>query len=273
MTIFCWRQSGILGFMARSLFLLVAVTAVAKAQSNVPQHFLFDGRAVWSSNFQSKLEQDLTTGSRVSVKFDDDLGITSAWGPQFRAIWKITAGNRIRFDYRRFERSGEKVTEREIQIDETIFPAGSRVGSSVGGDELRFSYAYLFAIGGDHLRLGPLVDVRRVTLDLFASAMRTNPDELLEASIKTDIWAGTIGAEFDSTLTEQLNVYGFVNWIGAGALDGTWDVEFGLRYFLTPWLGINGGYSYAGTKIVIKDPEGFLRTQTNNLFFGAALGF
>ncbi len=103
--------------------------------------------------------------------------------------------------------------------------------------------------------------------------MRTNSDQLLEASIDTDVWAGTIGAEFDSTLTEQVNRYGFVNWTGGGPLDGSWDVEFGLRYFLTAWLGINGGYSYAGTKIVIHDPEGFLRAQTNNIFFGATLGW
>ncbi len=58
-----------------------------------------------------------------------------------------------------------------------------------------------------------------------------------------------------------------------GPLDGSWDVEFGLRYFLTSWLGINGGYSYAGTKIVIHDPEGFLWAQTSNIFFGATLVF
>ncbi len=254
------------------LILLASLTSVAQAQSNVPQHFLFDGRALWSSIFQSKLEQDLISGSRVTVKFDDDLGITSVWGSQVRAIWKITAGNRIRFDYRRLEHSGEKVVEKDIPIDDIIFPAGSRVGASVGGDELRFSYAYLFPIGGERFRIGPLVDARRVTFDLSASAMVSNPDRLLEASIDTNVWAGTIGAEFDSTLTEPLNLYGFVNLIGGGPLDGSWDVEFGLRYFLTSWLGINGGYSYAGTKIVIHDPEGFLRAQTNNIFFGATLG-
>ncbi len=255
------------------LILLASLTSVAKAQSKSPQHFLFDGRALWSSIFQSKLEQDLPTGSRVTVKLDDDLGLTSAWGPQFRAIWKMTAGNRIRFDYKRLEHFGEKVIDKDIQINDIIFPAGSRVGSTIGGDELRFSYAYLFPIGGERFRMGPLVDARRVTRDLSASAMLTNPDELLGASIKADVWAGTIGAEFDSTLTEQLNLYGFVNWIGGGPLDGSWDVEFGLRYFLTPWLGINGGYSYAGAKIVINDPEGFLRTQANNISFGATLGF
>ena len=255
------------------LILLASLTSVAQAQSNVPQHFLFDGRVLWSSVFQSKLEQDLLGGGRGSVIFDDDLGITSAWGPQLRAVWKITSGNRIRLDYRRLEHSGEKVAEKDIPIDDIVFPAGSRVGSTVEGDELRFSYAYLFPVGGERFRIGPLIDARRVTFDLSASAMRTNPDELLEASIDKDVWAGTIGAEFDSTPTERLNLYGFVNWLGGGPLDGSWDVEFGLRYFLTSWLGINGGYSYAGTKIVINDPEGFLRAQTNNIFFGATLGF
>ena len=123
------------------------------------------------------------------------------------------------------------------------------------------------------MRIGPLLDVRRLTFDISTSAQRTNPDELLEASIDTDVWAGTIGAEFDSTLSEPLNFYGFVNWIGGGPLDGTWEVEVGLRYFLTPWLGINGGYIYSGLKIVIDDPAGFLRVQSNNIFFGATLGF
>ena len=112
-----------------------------------------------------------------------------------------------------------------------------------------------------------------MSFDVSASAQRTNPDELLEAYIKTDVWAGTIGTEFDSTLTEPLNFYGFVNWIGGRPLDGSWEVEVGLRYFLTPWLGINGGYVYSGLKIVMHDPEGFLRVQTNNIFFGATLGF
>jgi len=38
-------------------------------------------------------------------------------------------------------------------------------------------------------------------------------------------------------------------------------------------LGINGGYVYSGLKIVIDDPAGFLRVQSNNIFFGATLGF
>jgi len=112
-----------------------------------------------------------------------------------------------------------------------------------------------------------------LTIDFSASVQRTNPDELLEASIDTDGWAGTIGAEFDSALTEPWNVYGFVNWIGYGELDGSREIEFGLRYFLTPWLGINGGYVYSGLKIVTHDPEGFFRVQSNNIFFGATLGF
>ncbi len=103
------------------LILLASLTSVVQAQSNAPQQFLFDGRALWSSIFQSKLEQDLISGSRVTVKFDDDLGITSVWGSQVRAIWKITAGNRIRFDYRRLEHSGEKVVEKDILIDDIIF--------------------------------------------------------------------------------------------------------------------------------------------------------
>ncbi len=254
------------------LILLASLTSVARAQSNSPQYFLFDGRAVWKSVFQSKLEQNLPAGGGLTVQLDDDLGFGSAWNPEFRAIWKITRGNRIRFDYKRLENSQEKVIERDLQIGGIVFPAGSRVSSSSGEEEFRFSYSYLFPVG-ERLRIGPLVDVRRFNFDFSASAQLTNPDRLLEESIDTGVWAGTIGAEFDSTLTEPLNLYGFVNWIGAGDLDGTWDVEFGLRYFLTPWLGINGGYSYAGTKIVIHDPEGFLRAQTSNLFFGATLGF
>ena len=250
------------------LILLASLTSVARAQSRSPRHFLFDGRVRHSSIFQSKLEQGQNT-----VEFDNDLGFSSDWSSELRALGKITPGNRIRFDYKPLENSGEKVTERDLQIDGTVFPAGSRVGYSIGIEELRFSCSYLFPIGGERLRIGPVLDVRRFTFDLSASAQGTSPCELLEASINTGVWAGTIGAEFDSTPTERLNVYGFVNWIGGGPLDGSWDVEFGLRYFLTPWLGINGGYSYAGTKIVIKNPDGFLRTRTNNLFFGAMLGF
>ncbi len=147
------------------------------------------------------------------------------------------------------------------------------MSSSIGKEEFRFSYSYLFPIRGERLRIGPLVDVRRLDFDLSASAQRTDPDGLLSASVEIGEWAGTIGAEFDSTLAEQLNLYGFVNWIGYGDLDGSWDVEFGYRYFLTPWLGINGGYSYMGRKILTHDPEGFLRIQSNNIFFGATLGF
>ncbi len=108
-------------------------------------------------------------------------------------------------------------------------------------------------MSGERLRIGPLFDARRLTREVSAVAMQTNPDELLSASFKAQVWGGTIGAEFDSTLSPQLNFYGFANWVGAGNLDGSWYVEFGLRYFLTPWLGINGGYSCAGIKIVIHD--------------------
>ena len=190
-----------------------------------------------------------------------------------RALWKITPGNRLRFDYQPLENSGEKVTERDLQINETVCPAGSRVSYLIGVEELRFCYSYLFPVGGERLRIGPLLDVRRFSFDISTSAQGTSPDELLAASVETDVWAGTIGAEFDSALTEPLNFYGFVNWIGYGELDGSREIEFGLRYFLTPWLGINGGYVYSGLKIVTHDPEGFFRVQSNNIFFGATLSF
>ncbi len=118
------------------LILLASLSSVARAQSRSPRHFLFDGRVRHSSIFQSKLEQGQNT-----VEFDKDLGFVSDWSSELRALWKITPGNRLRFDYKPLENSGEKVNERDLQIDETVFPAGSRVGYLIGIEELRFSYS------------------------------------------------------------------------------------------------------------------------------------
>lgn len=243
-----------------------------QAQAKAPQRFLFEVRGFWSDPFQSKIEQTIPLPI-ATIDFEEDLGAGSEWGALFRAQVKITSGHHLRVEYDRVEYSGTVAsTPNDIEIGGVMIPEGTAIVTDIPLARLRFAYWYLFRVGGDRFRVGPMVNAVRFSLDPSLS-VRHETTTLRRIKIGGDAWGGTIGAEFHSYLSDSANLYGFAGWIGAGDLDGSWDAEFGLCYFLRPWLGISGSYRYSGNKILLGGANGFLRVQTNNLGIGVAVGF
>lgn len=244
----------------------------ALGQRGTPEKVLFEVSGNWSHPFDSKLQGDLNDQGKTVEQ--SDLGVGSAWGPKVRILWKMSPGNRLRLDLNRIDLTyrGERLIDKKIEFPGLEFPINTSLKSEFKTTEFRIAYSYLFKIGSDRLRLGPLMDVRRVDADVTAQGtlgdIRLGP-----ADFDTGTWGATIGVEFDSHPAEAVNFYGLVDWIGAGDLDGSWDVETGIRYFFTPWLGFTLAYEYTGTKVRFDDRNGFIRVQSNNLSAGVALGF
>lgn len=247
-------------------------TVLALGQSGTPEKFLFEFTLNWSKPFQSKVQSEVF-GKEVSL-VQSDLDVGSAWGPQARFLWKMSPANRLRFDLNRVDLTyeGERVIDREIDFPGVEFPIDASIESKMKASEIRLAYSYLFKIGSDRFRLGPLVDARWEKMEVSATGT-LNGNNLGTGNYKGDVWGATVGAEFDSYPAEALNFYGFADWIGVGDLEGSWDIETGLRYFFKPWFGLTLAYEYTGTKIRLNDGEGFIRVQSNNVSGGVVLGF
>ena len=256
-------------------FLSILGIGEAQAQTKVPQHFFFEVRGFWSDPFQSKIEANVP-GPFASVNFKEDLGFGSEWGALVRGVVKITPGHRFRIGYQRVEYTGTiAMASRDIEFGGVTIPEGSAIRGALPLEKLKFVYSYLFRVGTDRFRVGPMINAAHISIDPSLSA-QVPGQNLEEISVEVDGWGGTIGGEFDSYLSESTNLYGFAGWIGAGDLDGSWDVEFGLRHFFTPWLGISAAYRYSGNKLLLTSGgaiDSFLRVQTNNLSIGVVVGF
>ncbi|MFQ6024417.1 MAG: hypothetical protein ACE5NW_17010 [Acidiferrobacterales bacterium] len=93
---------------------------------------------------QIKLSSD-TLGEGTKIDFEDDLGLDEDEEvARLIGHYRFKPRHRIEFSYFNISRDGTATLLRDIQIEDTIFPAGSRVRSELDFTVFNASYAYSF---------------------------------------------------------------------------------------------------------------------------------
>ncbi len=255
-------------------WVLVASPARLAAEIEAPKHVIVEARGARSWLFESKLEQTVDAGLSSAIDFTQDLELKHDWSPQLLAIWKITNGHRVRVEWTRFVYVGDTRLARDITIGDITIPVDAFNRTEIESQRLSVSYSYLFKLGTERFRLGPMIEVRRFSDDIQFDGWINEPvEENWTAKTGVEAWGGSIGGELDAYLAPQVNLNAFVTYIAFGKLDGYFHIDTTLRYFFRRWIGVTAGYIYDGGKIKNDDPQGFLRIQTHQVFVGLAFGF
>ena len=131
---------------------------------------------------------------------------------------------------------------------------------------LRAMYAYRW--GNDKVRIGPMVDMGLIHVDLNLVGTTNNGTRSTEGSISR--FTATVGYDLDFNPTPKVNIF---NNLGAIAFqnDRLFHTEGGVKYFPATHVGVVGGYRYQRYKFV--NDDNFLRITAQGPFFGGVYHF
>jgi len=118
----------------------------------------------------------LGTGTKIS--FEDDLGLDEDEEVvRLAGYYRFKPRHRIEFSYFKISRDGRATVLRDIQIDDTIFPAGSKIRTELDFAVFKTTYVYSF-YQTPKLELGVSTSLTIYEFDsnLVAPATRTQED-------------------------------------------------------------------------------------------------
>src|SRR5437868_2056576 len=94
--------------------------------------------------FRSKMEVDgQTTGTGDRVSLGDDLGVDqNATGGWLGAEWRFAPRHRIGFTYTRFSLSGNRQAQRDLHIDDKVYPVGATLDTQLRPEVIPITYSY-----------------------------------------------------------------------------------------------------------------------------------
>jgi hypothetical protein len=159
-------------------------------------------------------------GSGDNVNLSDDLGVdqdeTGGW---FGAEWRFAPRHRLGFTFSRFTPSGERAIDRQIQIDDEIYPVGATVSSRLKLEIIPITYSYSFLKRkNDELALTAGLHWTRATFNVEGSASAGGADASAEASSKANVPLPLFGLRYD---------HHFSNRWSAGASAAVFALQFG----------------------------------------------
>ncbi len=208
----------------------------------------------------------LGTGTRIS--FEDDLGLDEDEEVvRVGGYYRFKPRHRIEFSYFKISRDGRATVLRDIQIDDTLFPAGSKIRTQLDFTVYKTSYSYAF-YQTPKLELGvsTALTIYEFDSDLVAPTTRTQEDGDGTAPFPTfglrvkwpfkPNW--TFGASYDYFEINESDVEGQVI-----------DILIGVEYQAWKKVGLGLGYNDVHIDAENKD-EGDELDWKYDGFFGYA---
>jgi hypothetical protein len=210
-------------FAAGGAALLAAVTFQAAAQDVVRP-----GQERWTfmlgaflPAFTTKMKVDNDQlGSGSNVNLAHDLGVDQdESGGWFGVEWRFAPLHRVGFMYSRFTLDGQRVTTRDLQIGDEVFPAGATVTSQLRLEIIPITYSYsLLKRDHDEFAVTAGLHWSRVRFSAEGSASLGVQDLSRDTTSDADLPLPLLGLRYD---------YHFSNRWSAGVSAAVFALEFG----------------------------------------------
>jgi hypothetical protein len=213
---------------------LAAATSCGAAAQNVmrpgEERFTFMLGAFLPA-FKTELQVDndqLGSGDRVDL--DRDLGIDQdESGGWFGAESRFAPRHRIGLTFSRFTLSGERVTERDLQIGDEIYPAGATLSSSLRLEIAPITYSYsIVKRSRDELALTAGLHWSRLKFNVEGSASLGSQDLSRDANAKADVPLPLFGLRYDHHFSDRWSAGGNVAVFALKFGEETWNFEGSL---------------------------------------------
>ena len=177
-------STGIVSAVFVALFLALA-TVPSSAADNNAYNLPWEKFSIQAGAFFAGLNNQVTVGSPgagVAIDVEQTLGL-NVHSTVFRAGAAYRIGSerrhRLDLDYLYFNRSGDKTIGQDIEVDNTVIAAGTRVETTYNFQILRLSYSYSF-FQDDRMDLGASFGffVMPIKFSISASGLGSGQGEL-----------------------------------------------------------------------------------------------
>jgi len=202
--------------------------------------------------FRSKVEVDgQTTGTGDRISLGDDLGVDqNTTGGWLGAEWRFAPRHRLGFTYTRFSLSGSRQAQRDLHIDDKVYPIGASLDTHLRLEVIPITYSYsVMKKPDDELALTAGLHWDRVTFKVDGSITAGPGSGSRETAVTANIPLPLFGVRYEHNFSER--------W-SAGASAAAFALSFG-----EDTTGFKGS-------IISARLQGEYR-MTKNLGLGAAL--
>jgi len=255
----------IIRFLLLPLFLFFPVTIV-HAQASTELHHEIEGRGIASiPSGEASFTSSGTPGSVIS--FSRDFDFKNQLGFQLLYTYRSsTLKHKLVGDFNQTSWSRDTTLSRSFTFRGQTYVANL---SASGDLRLRvFRGIYSYRWGNEKFRMGPMVDMGVISTRLTLTGATNNGVRTETGTISK--FAATVGYDLDYNPTPRVNIF---NNLGAIRFSGEhlFHVDGGVKFFLTHYLGVSGGYR--AQRYRLEDNDNFVTIRTHGPFFGGLFRF
>jgi hypothetical protein len=204
--------------MARIIWVLGSVLAIGAPAS--AQRF-DDTVSIRVEAFFAGIDSFLQVGNAsgsigTGIDFEDELGMDGSQSlPALEVGWRINDDWVLQGQYYTVRRRTEAVIDREIVVDDTVFPVNARVGAGFDSDVYRFTINNL-VFQRDRLELGLGVGLHATDFRVFVEGegrVGDNPARFTREGRSIFAPLPTIGAIGQWEPARRFTLFGRVDWL------------------------------------------------------------
>ena len=156
--------------------------------------------------FRSKMQVDgETTGNGDRISLGDDLGVDqNTTGGYLGAEWRFAPRHRLGFTYTRFTLRGSRTAQRDLHIDDKVYPVGASLDSELRLEVIPITYSYsLMKKPDDELAFTAGLHWDRVTFKVDGSIAVGPSSGSREASVTGNIPLPLLGVRYEHNFSER----------------------------------------------------------------------
>jgi hypothetical protein len=171
--------------------------------------------------FRSKVQVDgEQTGTGDRVDLGRDLGVDqSANGGWVGAEWRFAPRHRLGFTYSRFTLRGDHAAERDLHIDDKVFPISAQLKTQLRLEIIPITYSYsVLKRDNDELALTAGLHWSRLSFRVEGSTSFGPGNSSNDASVKANVPLPLLGVRYDHHFSAR--------W-SAGATAAAFALQFG----------------------------------------------
>lgn len=222
------------------------------------------------AGINSTARLDGPTGNGTEIDFEDDLGMrASKTLPALEIGWRINDDWLLQGQYYALNRRTEATLDRDIVVDDVVYPVSARVGAGFDSPVYRFTINNL-VFQGERLEIGLGIGLHATNFKVFIEGEASVPGvggtsfRREERSIFAPL--PTVGAIGQWEPAPRFTLFGRLDWLSLSIDDYSGrllNAEASASYSLFKWLDVGASYRYVDYRLSVdkNDWSGRLRYQ------------
>jgi len=208
-----------------------------------------------------------TTNNDQTIDFGRDFSFDNKLGWEGRYIYRSeNQKHKFMAAYSRDNWDQERTLTRTFTFLGQTYVANASADLDLTIRTFRGMYAYRW--GNEKVRIGPMVDMGVISVDVKLNGTTNNGARSTEGTISK--FAATVGYDLDANPTSKINIF---HNLGAIAFQGDhlFHTEGGVKFYFSHHFGVLGGYRYSRYKLEKND--NLVLVRQHGPFFGGVARF